>query len=265
MYPRLVQFGHVVIPTYGALTALALVASLAAAMHFARHLSLDANKVWTLLVTAILTALVGARMLTVLTHFAAFRQHPFWVFGLTSVRDWWIAPVSAALGIAAGILYALAYGLPVFSVADALAPATAFGLAINRIGAFLAGMDFGTPAAVPWAVTYTSRIAALWYRTPLDIPLHPVQIYEAVVWLGVFGLLAWRLQRRHHHGELAGVGLFSSGLANPILSLWQSEPGHPAFSLVLSVAAVLVGAVLLLERSAKPRRYTASDENPFAG
>lgn len=260
MHPRLFQFGHVAVPTYGALTALALVVALAAAMQFAKRLSLDVNKVWALSITGILTTLIGARLLVVIAHFDVFRQHPFWVLGLATLRDWWVTPLSVALGIAAGALYALAEGVSILSVADALAPAVALAFAINRIGAFIGGIGFGTPAAVPWAVTYTSRISALWYRTPLGVPLHPLQIYETIVSLVAFGLLLWRMPLRGREGELAGAGLFIFGLANPVLNLWSAGLDHPVFSLVLSIAAVLAGGALLFDRRQKPRRYTASDE-----
>ena len=266
--PRLFQFGHIAIPTYGALTALALIAALAAAMHAARRLSLDPNQIWTLSLTAILTALIGARLLLVVAHFSAFRQHPFWILGLTGARDWWTAPLSIALGIAAAVLYALSEGLPLLRVADSLAPAAALAVAVNRIGAFVAGIDFGMPAAVPWSVTYTSRIAALWYRTPLGIPLHPVQLYAAAVALIAFALLMWRLPRlrtgRGHDGEFAGAALFLLGLASPFLSLYRADETRPAISLTLSVVAVLVGAALWLDRSPTPRGYTGTDDSPPA-
>ncbi len=264
MHPRLLQFGHIAIPTYGALTALALIAALAAAVHFARRLSLDPNKVWTLSLTAILTALIAARLLLVAAHFSTFRQHPFWILGLTGEHDWWIAPVSVALGIAAAVLYALSEGLPLLRVADTLAPAAALAVAINRIGAFLGGLDFGTPATLPWSVTYTSRIAAIWYRTPLSIPLHPVQLYEAVAALIVFALLIWYLPRHHHDGEIAGAALFLFGLTAPFLDLFRAYQTDPVFSLALSIAAVLAGASLWLDRKDYPHRYTSTDDPPPA-
>jgi phosphatidylglycerol---prolipoprotein diacylglyceryl transferase len=249
VHPRLFQFGQIAIPTYGALTALALIAALAAAMHFARRLALDPNKIWTLCLTATLAALIGARLLLVAAHFSAFRQHPFWILGLTGARDPWIAPISVLLGIAAAILYALADRLPPLRVMDCLAPAAAVALAINRVGAFLAGIGFGKPAAVPWSVVYTSRIAALWYQTPLGIPLHPVQIYEAAAALLTLGLLVAWLPRRRQDGELAGIWLFLFGLASSLLAFYRGETAHPVFSLILSIAAVLAGAALWIERS----------------
>jgi phosphatidylglycerol:prolipoprotein diacylglycerol transferase len=264
VHPRLLQFGHIAIPTYGALTALALIAALAAAVHFARRLSLDPNKVWTLSLTAILTALITARLLLVAAHFSIFRQHPFWILGLTGGRDWWIVPASVALGIAAAVLYALSEDLPLFRVADTLAPAAALAVTINRIGAFLAGLDFGTPAALPWSVTYTSRIAAIWYRTPLGIPLHPTQFYEAASALIIFALLIWYLPRRRHDGEIAGAALFLFGLTTPFLDLFRAGQTRPPFSLALSIATVLAGGALWLDRKNYPHRYTSTDDSPPA-
>jgi phosphatidylglycerol---prolipoprotein diacylglyceryl transferase len=264
VYPRLVQFGHVAIPTYGALTALALVAALAAAMHFARRLSLDTNKVWMISITAILTTLVGARLLVVIAHFEAFRQHPFWILGLATLKDGWIAPVSLAVGATAGVLYALAEGVPVLRVADAIAPAAALGFAINRVGAFVAGVDFGTASSLPWAVIYTSHIAALWYRTPVGVPLHPVQLYEVAAALVVSALLIWWIPRRRRVGEVAGMALFAFGISTPLLSVWRADSTQPAFSLAIAVVAVLAGAALWLDRGVMPRHYTASDGLPPA-
>ncbi len=264
MHPRLFQFGHIAIPTYGALSGLALIAALAAAMHFARRLVLDPNKIWNLSLIGILTTLIGARLLVIVAHFSVFREHPFWILGLTGLHDHWIAPVSVLLGVAAAILYALAEGLPLLRVMDCLAPAAALAVAINRIGAFVAGIDFGAPARLPWSVVYTSRIAALWYRTPLGLPLHPVQLYDAAVALIVFALLIWWIPRRRQDGELAGAWLFLSGLAAFFLAFNRGESSHAGLSQPIAVVAVLAGAALWLDRGSKARGYTGSDDSPFA-
>jgi phosphatidylglycerol---prolipoprotein diacylglyceryl transferase len=271
VHPRLLQFGHIAIPTYGALTALALVAALAAAIHFGRRLSLNPNKLWNLALYAILTTLIGARLLLVISHFNAFRQHPFWILGLTTLYDWWIPPASVALGVAAAILYSLAEGLPLLRVADALAPAAVLAVFINRIGAFLAGLDVGTLTTAPWAVTYTSRIAALWYHTPLGVPLHPVQLYDVAVAAFTLGLLIFWIPRCRQDGELAGATLFLCGIANVFLSFYRFNLHDPILSLAISIVAVLGGAALWIERPGSvpgsgthAHSYTATDEPPPA-
>jgi len=261
VHPRLLQFGHVAIPTYGALTALALVVALAASVYFARRLALDPNKVWNLCLTGTLTTLIGARLLLVVVHFSAFRQHPFWIIGLTGMHDAWIAPVSVLLGIAAAILYALAEGLPLLRVADCLAPAITLAFTINRIGAYIAGLDFGTPATLPWSVVYTSRLAALWYHTPLGVPLHPIQLYDAAASLIAFAILVSGRHRRQD-GELAGFVLILFGPASSWLRLYRANQHAPVLSLTLDIVILLIGGALWLDRRSKRGSYTSTDDSP---
>lgn len=249
MYPRLLQLGHIAIPTYGVFTALALIAALVAAMSFARRLSLDPNKIWSLGILGILSTLISARLLLILTALPAFRQHPFWVLGLTNSHDVWIMPLSIVFGFGAALLYVLAEGLPLLSVLDCVAPAATLALGIHSIGAFLAGLDYGLPTTLPWGVTYTSLISVLWYRTPLGIRLHPVQLYETVLSLPILILLMWWLPRRRQAGELAGAWLLLTGLSASLLSLFRAGSGCFALSESLAAVAVLAGGVLLIKRS----------------
>jgi len=251
LYPRLLQLGHVAIPTYGALTALALIAGLAAAVHIARRLGLDPSRIWSLCLVGILTTLIGARLLLVASYFSAFRQHPFWILGLTNIHSQWVIALSMAAGLGAAMLYALAEGLPVLAVLDCLAPPAALAAGINRIGAFLAGLDYGTATASRWSVIYTSRIAALWYRTPLGIRLHPVQVYDAAASLLILAIVAWWLPRRSQEGEIAGVWLFLYGFSSFFLSFYYAGPGSIPLAQPLGIAAVIAGAALWVRR--KPR------------
>ncbi len=249
MYPRLLHFGHIAIPTYGALTALGLVAALAAVMHFARRLALDANRLWNLCLIGILTTLIGARLLLVVVYFKAFRAHPFWVLGLTNAQGSWISAASFVLGLIAALLYAAAEGLPVLRVLDCLAPAAAVFLVLNRIGAFLAGLDFGWPTTLPWGVKYTSLLSAIWYHTPLGIALHPVQLYDAGTSLVILRVLLWRLPRRRQDGELAGMWLFLYGAASFLFSLVRGDDQLLLLQ-VAAILAVIAGGILWLGRPA---------------
>jgi phosphatidylglycerol---prolipoprotein diacylglyceryl transferase len=263
LYPRLFQIGHFAIPTYGVFTALALVSALAALLHFARQLALDASKVWNLGLIGILTALIAARLLLVAVHLSAFRQHPFWVLGLTENRSSWIFPIALAAGFAAATLYALAEGLPFLRTLDCVAPCAALALVFNRAGAFLAGLDYGLPAAHGWGVVYTSRIAAFWYHTPLGVKLYPVQLYEAVMSLVILGALAWWLPRRTQDGELAGAWLFLFGVAGFFLDFYRAAGrDHMLLHQVIFAAMVIASAAFLVR--GKSGGYTVEDDAPRA-
>lgn len=260
MYPRLFQLGHFSIPIYGAFTALALVAALAALLHFARALSLDANKVWNLGLIGILTTLVVARLLPAIVYFSVFRRHPFWVLGLTANRNAWILAFAVMTGAVAAILYAVAEGLPLLRVLDCIAPTAAIALVLNRLGAFLAGAGYGLPAAHGWGVIYTSPFSMFWYGTPLGEPLYPVQMYEAVASLVILGVLVWLLSRRTQDGELAGVALFLFGVAGFFLDLYcAGDRMQMVFRQTVFILMVILSAPLLLRR--KSRSYTEDNDS----
>lgn len=255
MHPLLFHFGHIAIPTYGVLTALALLAALAVLVQQARRLGLRPGKAWNLGLVAILAALIGARLLLVAVHLQLFRRHPFWVLGLASVHGAWIALGGAAIGIAAASLYALAEGLPLLRTADAAAPAVALAFAINSIGAFLGGLAWGTPTRLPWGVTYRSVVAYLWYGTPGTVPLHPVQLYDAAISLAIFSLLIFL--PRHRDGEAAGAWLFLYGIGRFFVDFYRGDAnrlfgGALTVAQALAIAAVVIGGALWLRHHPVP-------------
>ena len=66
MHPHLFQFGRLILPTYGFLVALGTVASLLLLVRTARLLSLDTDKIWSVALLAIITALLAGSMLLIL-------------------------------------------------------------------------------------------------------------------------------------------------------------------------------------------------------
>jgi phosphatidylglycerol:prolipoprotein diacylglycerol transferase len=251
LYPRFFQFGHVGIPTYGVLIAIAVVAALVLLLYFARRLSLNPNKLWNVGLIAILTTLIAERLLVVVAYFSAFRAHPFWVLGLAANRvpAAWIAPAALLLGLAAAALYVLAEGLPFLRVMDCGALAATLPLAIASVGAFLAGAHYGLPTTSGWSVTYTNPFAWLWYGTPLAVRLYAVQLYAALAFVVIFLVLLWWLPRRKQDGELAGGWLFLAGLAGFFLDFYRpASRGHLWVHQPVFVAMVVAGGALLLRR-----------------
>ncbi|QNI31387.1 prolipoprotein diacylglyceryl transferase [Alloacidobacterium dinghuense] len=253
MHPRLFQFGHIAIPTYGVLVAIALVAALAMAVHTARRLALDPNKIWNLSLIGIFTALLGSRLILVLVHLSDFLAHPFWMLGLVTIRSRGIVYGGILLAICACIGYILSVGLPLRRTLDCLAPAVALGLAISSLGAFAAGSDYGTPTDKPWGIIYKHGLAALWSGTPLGVRLHPVQPYEALTLFLLLALLLLWLSRQRHDGDVAGTFLFAYGVALYFLDFYRGDrsfvfQGAISLTQILAAALMLAGAALWIRR-----------------
>jgi phosphatidylglycerol:prolipoprotein diacylglycerol transferase len=53
----------------------------------------------------------------------------------------------------------------------------------------MAGCCYGRPTSVPWAITFTNPAAAANVGTPLGVPLHPTQMYDAAAELLILVIL----------------------------------------------------------------------------
>src|SRR5947208_15114678 len=76
MYPRLFELGPLTLYTYGVLLAAAYLLGLKLAMARAKHRGLDANRVLDLGIYIIISALIGAKLLLLVTDFNTFRADP---------------------------------------------------------------------------------------------------------------------------------------------------------------------------------------------
>jgi phosphatidylglycerol---prolipoprotein diacylglyceryl transferase len=227
VHPQLFQFGRLVLPTYGFLLALGTILSLLVCVRTARLLSLDTDKIWSVALVAIVTALVGSKLLSILLQ---------WPMGSGIV-----------LAVTTGIGYAARLGLPLRRTADAFAPSLALGSSVVSIGCLEAGCDYGTPTNLPWAVIFRSPAAAS--GAPLGIPLHPTQLYESLIEFALFVLLLWMVHRPHSDGEILGAWFFLGGLSSFLLTLVRGDlSGFIPMTQLLAAAMVLAGGLLWLHR-----------------
>lgn len=244
------------IPAYGALAALGALLALFLAQRTARITGLNAGQIWSLCVIALFAALAGQRLLLVVLNWNDLRRHPSWMFELTMIHHPLLAATGASAGICAALWYARRKRLPLSTTADALAAPLALGLAFEQLGALLAGSGYGTETDVKWAVTYTNPLAARWSGTPLGIPLHPVQGYEALAFLTLSVLLLVWLPVRRQQGDMAGILLLGMGAIIYMTELWRDPLGRGALlngvldgPQTAAIAMVIAGGLLLRLRN----------------
>ena len=109
--------------------------------------------------------------------FDYFRSQPRELLSLVRAGGVFYGGLLAALGVA--IFLVRRYQLRIWTTADLFAPGIALGHVVGRLGCLMAGCCYGTPTTMPWAITFTNPLAASNVGTPLGIPLHPTQLYDA--------------------------------------------------------------------------------------
>jgi len=100
-------------------------------------------------------------------------------------------------GVGTGLWVLRRHRVPIVAALAAATPALAIGHAIGRIGCFLVGDDYGRPTQLPWGVAFPEG------RPPVDVPVHPTQLYETLLLLP----LAWMLMRWRREGVADSVVL----------------------------------------------------------
>jgi phosphatidylglycerol---prolipoprotein diacylglyceryl transferase len=212
MYPRFLQFGAFVISTYGVLAVVAAFSGIALWTSLARRTGLSTAKVQNAGLLAVVCIVAGTRLAVVLANWRGFLEAPLLILAAGTLTSGSAAIYGVLLAAIATCVYLLRSRVPFLRAIDAAAPPTMLALAILDIGNFAAGSHYGAPAAVPWAVTYTSRFAARITGVPLGIALHPVQLYAAVGHFVLAAVLILILRSASRAGEVLGTALFADGI-----------------------------------------------------
>lgn len=177
MHPILFEIGRFPVYTYGVLLAAAYLLGLQFALMRARTRGLDPNRVMDLGIWIIISALAGAKLLLLIVDFDTFGRNPAEL--LTLLRSGGVFYGGLIAAVAVALWYLRRHKMPMWTVTDVFAPGIALGHVIGRMGCLFAGCCFGRPTDVAWAITFHSEYAAQNIGTPLNVPLHPTQLYEA--------------------------------------------------------------------------------------
>src|SRR5215212_8641999 len=222
MYPRLVEFGWVTVYTYGVLLAAAYLLGLKLAMKRAENRGLDGAKVLDLGIYIIISALIGAKLLLLITEFRTFRADPAEL--LTLARSGGVFYGGLILAVAVALWYIRRAGLPLWTTCDVFAPGIALGHVVGRFGCLFAGCCYGKPTTEPWGITFTDPFAAANVGTPLGVPLHPTQLYEAGAELVILGvLLATERKGRGFAGRTFWLYMLLYAISRFIIEFYRGD------------------------------------------
>jgi phosphatidylglycerol:prolipoprotein diacylglycerol transferase len=203
MHPRLITTPYFTIHTFGVLLALAFLAAVWWIVREAKRARLNHDGVLSLGMWAIGGGILGAKLLLVIRTLPEYLSDPSGIWSLSfleSAGDFYGGFLGALLLVS--IYFRRHPELPVWGTADLCGPAIALGQVIGRVGCFMAGDDYGRPTGAPWAVTFTDPDAARIGGAPLDVPLHPVQLYESLFCLILFLFLVRLRRHKRFDGQI---------------------------------------------------------------
>lgn len=260
MHPELIRIGSFALPTYGVLLASGFLAALFLLRKRAAKFGLPEDSISDLGIWILLAGLLGSKLLLVIVE---------WPRYVTSARAFLELLRSAGVfyGGLIGALVATVFlirkkRINFWTLTDVAAPCVALGQAIGRLGCFAAGCCWGREAHVPWAVRFTDPAAQANVGVPLDVPLHPTQLYEALG-TGLLCVLLIAFERRRFSGETFARYLIGYAILRGTVEIFRGDPrGTVLSSLSTSQFIAILGglaglAIYLARRPREPRTATA--------
>jgi phosphatidylglycerol:prolipoprotein diacylglycerol transferase len=239
MYPILFRFGSLTIYAYGFFLALGFIAGLVLAMIAARKEGVAFERVVDLFFYTVLSAILGSRTLFVLINFDVYRHNPLQIFKIWEGGLVFYGGLILAVGISIG--YMRWNRLPIWKWVDLFSPPIALGLFLGRIGCFFAGCCYGKETSLPWGVIFTDPNSL----ARLNIPLHPVQLYEAGNNLAIFFFLKWWEKRKAFEGQIFWLFLFLYSVTRFLIEMLRGDPRGFLFQKLFSTSqAIGVGLVI---------------------
>jgi phosphatidylglycerol:prolipoprotein diacylglycerol transferase len=255
MHPILFEIGGFPVYTYGVLLAAAYLLGLQFALVRARARGLKPDRIMDLGIWIIVSALVGAKLMLLMVEWDTYSRSGTDL--LTLVRSAGVFYGGLIAAVAVALFYLWRHRMPVWSVTDVFAPGIALGHAIGRVGCLFAGCCFGRETAVPWAITFHSEYAARNVGTPLNLPLHPTQLYEAGAELLILGVLLLTERRgRPFPGRTFWAYMLFYGVSRFVIEFYRGDTrgmvGIFSTSQFVSLLIVPVSIGMLFYLSRRP-------------
>ena len=251
MHPILFDFGFFQLPTYGPLMVTALLTALVLAVRQGKKEGLDSTRLLDFSTWLIVVALVGAKVLMIVTDWRTYWDRPSELVSLSTLRAGGVFYGGFLAAVLFAWWYVRVHQLPLWKVFDVYSPSIALGLGIGRLGCFAAGCDYGKPTDSVLGVIFTHPLAQQVSGTPLGIRIHPTQLYESLTCVLIFAILIWRFRRKAYDGQIFVWYLTLYAVARFFLEFLRGDPdrgfvfGHLlSTSQFIAVLAVAVAAVL---------------------
>lgn len=233
---------------------------------------MDPTRMSDLVFWAFLGGIGGARLYSIATNVEGLAADPLGTIVSGSGFTWYGGLILATVFV---WIYMRRTRLPVGMTFDSIALGMPVGVAVGRIGCFLAGDDYGKPTDSVFGVAFPqgappTTVEMLRTRFGVEvgpdmierygnvIPVHPTQLYEVAVSLVVFGILLRLRRQAHAPGWMFAAWIGIYGVSRFIIEIFRAKGDRFLFGVitqaqVISVILIVV-SVLLVRRWAEPKR-----------
>ena len=235
--------------TYGLLLAIAFIAALWWTARLAEADGLPKDRIYDLGLYILASALVGAKLLMIITEWDAYGGDWRRLLSFDLLRSGGVYFGGFLAALLVSVLLMRKWGLPWRRTADAFAPGVALGHAIGRLGCFSAGCCWGKPTTSWIGVRFTEKAGEL-TGVPIDSDLIPTQLIEAIANLILAGVLYLIYRRRRFDGQAIFSYMILYSIIRFTIEFWRDDPRGQVLGLstsqFISVVMFICGVALMI-------------------
>ena len=252
MHPIAFYFGSLPVRWYGVMMACAFLAGLWTATRRARLVNVSGDIIADVTLWLMVGSIIGARFVYVTTYWKQeFADQPF--SEVFMIQHGGLVYYGGLIGAAiTGLGYLYWKKLPVWKIADILAPSIALGSVFGRSGCLLNGCCYGHACDLPWAIHFPAD------HETHGIAVHPTEIYDALLNLILYVFLAWLFRRKKFDGQIIATYLMVYAVFRSIAETFRGDyptdhvhAGLTSAQLV-SVPIFVMGIILAIILSRRP-------------
>ena len=238
------------------MVALAFLAGLWTATRRAARVNISGEKIADIVFWLMAGGIVGARAVYVATYWKdEFASQPF--REIFMIQHGGLVYYGGLIGATlAGCIHIWWKKLPLWKTADVLAPSIALGNVFGRIGCLLNGCCYGRACSLPWAIRFPAD------HSTGGLPVHPTEIYDALLNFALYLFLAWLFRHKKFNGQVFATYLIAYAIFRSIVEYFRgdypSDHIHDGLTSgqLVSIPIFIAGLTLaaMLSRRAQPKR-----------
>lgn len=197
MFPEPIVLLGIPIRLFGVFAALSILLGYFITALEMKRLGIRTHFLADFALAVLISAFLGARFFFITEHWPIYAASPL------KILKFWEGGIALYGGLLGGLLGGYVFcrkkKFSFAQLSDPVALGLCFGLAFSRLGCLAAGCCYGKPTALPWGIIFESPLAI---ARPLQVPLHPTQVYSFLIGMAIFAFLMTQRRRKVFDGQI---------------------------------------------------------------
>ena len=248
MYNELLKIGPFVVHGYGLMIAIGILVAYVTAEYRAKKHGLDPDKIFYLVIWAVVGGFAGAKVLYFLTRLKDIMENPR---VLLDLADGFVVYGGIIGGIYSAMAYCRIKKMPFLKYFDLVMPSVALAQGFGRIGCFLAGCCYGRETDSALGIVFHNSSYA-----PNDVKLLPTQLISSGLDFLLCAVLILLDRKKKGDGQIAGAYLVLYSIGRFILEFYRGDlirgnVGALTTSQFIAIFVAMAGVVMIAVRNGR--------------